>query len=70
MRTMYDQSGERTNGKILYLDDYRIQPEGEECREEVSRGRRADFPMCGSDLLNLGMVVMTLAATGMILSGL
>ena len=70
MRTMYDQSNERTSEKIVYLNEYRIQKERAQRSEDDIRSSRAAFPMCRGDLLNLGMVVMILAGTGMILSGL
>ena len=70
MRTMYDQTSERTSGKIVYLNEYRVRKEREQSRAEYTRSSRPTFPVCRGDLLNLGMVVMILAGTGMILSGL
>ena len=68
MRTMYENTHERRDEKILYLEDYRASGEGE--RRKVRRSPRICLPVYGSDLVNLGMVMMILAGTGLLLSGL
>ena len=70
MRTTYHQTRKTEDAKIVYLEEYRKSVSRDTSPAEQIRGHRAAFPVCRSDLLNLGMVVMTVVATGMILTGL
>ena len=70
MRTTYHQPHKTESAKIVYLDEYRQRERRDTFSTKQIRGHRAAFPVCRSDLLNLGMVVMTVVATGMILTGL
>ena len=68
MRTMYSQTDERTDSKIIYLNEYRTHVERRDMQE--CPRRRTSVPMSASDLFNLGMAAMILASTGMILAGM
>ena len=70
MKTMYSQNDERTDGKIVYLNEYRAHVEREQQRMEERPRRRTSVPVSSGDLFNLGMAAMILASTGMILAGL
>ena len=70
MGTMYNRIDERSNDKIVYLNEYRARMEREQRREEEKSRRRTSVPVSASDLFNLGMAAMILASTGMILAGM
>lgn len=70
MGTMYNRTDERSNDKIVYLNEYRTRMEREQRRAEEKSRRRTSVPVSASDLFNLGMAAMILVSTGMILAGM
>lgn len=58
------------NHNLVELDHYRTRTAAEGLPPRPRRNHRSSFGLHLSDVVNMSMVVMTIAATGMVLAGM
>ena len=66
----YNSNYSNYNHNVVDLNEYRARAAQADLPPRPRRNHRSSFGLHLSDVVNMSMVVMTIAATGMVLSGL